>query len=64
MFAKYDLDGDRILNEDEQVKMQRDLEGQAVRAYIIFSLLFRHHQYISDFCLFPYPYPKVYNKTV
>ncbi|XP_057314432.1 polycystin-2-like isoform X2 [Hydractinia symbiolongicarpus] len=28
VFAKYDLDGDRILNEVEQKKMQNDLEGQ------------------------------------
>ncbi|XP_073252460.1 polycystin-2-like protein 1 [Porites lutea] len=28
VFAKYDLDGDRILDEDEQRKMQEDLEGQ------------------------------------
>lgn len=28
VFAKYDLDGDRILDEDEQKKMQADLEGQ------------------------------------
>lgn len=30
VFAKYDLDGDRILNEVEQKKMQNDLEGQEV----------------------------------
>lgn len=29
-FAKYDLDGDRVLNEEEQKKMQDDLEGQRV----------------------------------
>lgn len=28
VFAKYDLDGDRILDEEEQRKMQEDLEGQ------------------------------------
>ncbi|XP_031573831.1 polycystic kidney disease 2-like 1 protein isoform X2 [Actinia tenebrosa] len=28
VFAKYDLDGDRILDEDEQRRMQEDLEGQ------------------------------------
>jgi len=27
-FAKYDLDGDKVLNEEEQRKMQDDLEGQ------------------------------------
>ena len=29
-FAKYDLDGDKVLNEEEQRKMQDDLEGQRV----------------------------------
>ncbi|KXJ23969.1 polycystic kidney disease 2-like 1 protein [Exaiptasia diaphana] len=28
VFARYDLDGDRILDEDEQRRMQEDLEGQ------------------------------------
>jgi len=28
VFAKYDVDGDRCLNEEEQIKMQEDLEGQ------------------------------------
>ncbi|CAD5121175.1 DgyrCDS9711 [Dimorphilus gyrociliatus] len=28
VFAKYDLDGDRILDEEEQKRMQADLEGQ------------------------------------
>ena len=30
VFAKYDLDGDRILNEEERRKMQEDFEGQKV----------------------------------
>ena len=30
VFAKYDLDGDRVLDEDEQRNMQADLEGQKV----------------------------------
>lgn len=30
VFAKYDLDGDRILDEGEQKRMQADLEGQKV----------------------------------
>ncbi len=30
VFAKYDLDGDRVLNETEQRKMHEDLEGQKV----------------------------------
>ena len=30
VFAKYDVDGDRILDEDECKKMQEDLEGQKV----------------------------------
>ena len=28
MLAKYDLDGDLVLDEDEQRRMQKDLEGQ------------------------------------
>ncbi len=28
VFSKYDLDGDRVLDESEKVKMQADLEGQ------------------------------------
>lgn len=28
VFAKYDVDGDRCLNEEEQIEMQEDLEGQ------------------------------------
>ena len=28
IFAKYDADGDRILDENEQLRMQSDLEGQ------------------------------------
>ena len=35
VFAKYDLDGDRILDEEEQRKMQEDLEGQKVRHSIM-----------------------------
>ena len=31
MFAKYDVDGDRVLDEREQRRMQADLEGQKVR---------------------------------
>ena len=31
MFAKYDVDGDRVLDEAEQRKMHADLEGQRVR---------------------------------
>ena len=34
VFAKYDLDGDRVLNEDEQRKMHDDLEGQKVISLI------------------------------
>lgn len=33
VFAKYDLDGDRVLNEEEQRKMHEDLEGQKVIAW-------------------------------
>ena len=32
VFAKYDVDGDRVLDEKEQRRMQADLEGQKVRA--------------------------------
>ena len=35
VFAKYDVDGDRVLDEGEQRKMQRDLEGQQVSIYIM-----------------------------
>ena len=30
MFAKYDIDGDRILDEEEQRRMQADLESEKV----------------------------------
>jgi hypothetical protein len=30
VFAKYDVDGDRVLDEEECKKMQEDLEGQKV----------------------------------
>ncbi len=30
MFAKYDMDGDRTLDEDEQIRTHEDLEGQKV----------------------------------
>lgn len=39
VFAKYDLDGDRILNEDEQIQMQKDLEGQKVHIFV-FAVFF------------------------
>lgn len=32
-FAKYDLDGDKVLDQEEQRKMQDDLEGQRVGAF-------------------------------
>jgi len=38
VFAKYDLDGDRILDEEEQRKMQEDLEGQKVRFLVHLGL--------------------------
>ena len=38
VFAKYDLDGDRILDEEEQRKMQEDLEGQKVTFKILLWL--------------------------
>ena len=30
MFSKYDTNGDRLLDEEEQMKMQHELEGQKV----------------------------------
>ena len=33
LFSKYDLDGDRVLDEDEQKKLQADLEEQKVYCY-------------------------------
>ena len=30
LFAKYDIDGDRVLDEDEQRRMQADLDDQKV----------------------------------
>ena len=59
VFAKYDLDGDRILDEEEQRKMQEDLEGQKVRVLVHFGLnsstclLFRvpsSHNALREFC--------------
>lgn len=41
-FAKYDLDGDKVLNEEEQRKMQDDLEGQRVCSYLIFLISVIH----------------------
>lgn len=38
VFAKYDVDGDRILNEEEQIKMQEDLEGQKVSCPFTFFI--------------------------
>ena len=31
LFAKYDIDGDRVLDEDEQRRMQADLDDQKVK---------------------------------
>lgn len=30
LFAKYDIDGDRVLDKDEQIRMQEDLNNQKV----------------------------------
>lgn len=38
MFAKYDVDGDRVLDEEEQKRMQADLADQSVWSF--FSLYF------------------------
>lgn len=42
VFAKYDLDNDRVLDEAEQRKMQADLDGQRVSLYLphFLSILF------------------------
>lgn len=52
VFAKYDLDGDRILDEDEQRKMQEDLEGQKVR-----------HSIMKDQCALKQDFVKVWVST-
>jgi len=41
VFARYDLDGDRILDEDEQRRMQEDLEGQKVQKLDCFFTFFK-----------------------
>ena len=40
VFAKYDKDSDRILNEYELQQMQDDLEGQKVKFYESFWVLY------------------------
>jgi hypothetical protein len=37
VFAKYDIDGDRVLDKTEQRKMQADLEGQKVTYWTLNS---------------------------
>ena len=39
VFAKYDVDGDRILDAEEQMKMAADLEGQKVREDVITTIV-------------------------
>lgn len=46
VFAKYDLDGDRILDEEEQRKMQEDLEGQKVRFLVHFGPKLEHYSVV------------------
>lgn len=47
LFAKYDIDGDRVLDEDEQRRMQADLDDQKVTyrstfpADFFWSILFK-----------------------
>lgn len=43
VFAKYDLDGDRILDEDEQRRMQEDLEGQKVNIHKMKRSIYREN---------------------
>lgn len=33
LFAKYDIDGDRVLDEEEQKRMQADLNDQKVSSF-------------------------------
>lgn len=40
LFAKYDIDGDRVLDEDEQRRMQADLDDQKVTLQKYFSIRF------------------------
>lgn len=47
VFARYDLDGDRILDEDEQRRMQEDLEGQKVKISPFFRKLFSYHSCLN-----------------
>ena len=42
VFAKYDLDGDRVLDKTEQRKMQADLEGQKVSIALIWGIKFEY----------------------
>lgn len=58
VFAKYDLDGDRILDEEEQRKMQEDLEGQKVSfknccclTVVILVFCWKHYYYLWMKCL-------------
>ena len=40
MFAKYDVDGDRVLDEAEQRKMHEDLQGQKVLTAVLTNVGF------------------------
>lgn len=37
-FKKYDVDGDKVLDEEEQKRMQEDLEGQRVSWTLLTSV--------------------------
>jgi hypothetical protein len=37
LFAKYDIDGDRVLDQGEQKRMQADLNDQKVRKCVAIS---------------------------
>ena len=54
VFAKYDVDGDRVLDEEEQRKMHADLEGQKVRyKFRSFSFINLSHRIVLFYLLTP-----------
>lgn len=46
-FKKYDVDGDKVLDESEQKRMQEDLEGQRVSSKSIRLLIMKSCTYGS-----------------
>lgn len=45
MFARYDVDGDRVLDEEEQRRMQADLFEQKVHSFFLLRIA------LTDKCL-------------